>query len=309
MLELAVIFLRLLQYAGAVILMGSPLFLLYALPRSASEAGPSFGWSQMLTGAAAAALLVSAVLSVGAQASVLAGSLSEGLKPEILTAFVTSMDLGRATAFRGAIAALALALIVLLPSAKTRWCAAAVFGTLATASLAWMSHGAATEGPEGYLHLGADILHSLAAAVWIGALVPMLILVWARDPSDLQVSIAHHALRGFSYIGTVVVAVLIASGLINTWFLVGLESFSRLVATPYSQLLVLKLALFGAMLALAAANRFRLTPALAYALQDSDRRSIAMSALRRSIAVEAALGAAILALVAWLGTLAPPSAL
>ncbi len=309
MLELAVILLRLLQYAGAVVLMGSPLFLMYALPRSASEARPSFGWSQTLTGAAAAILLVSAVLSVGAQASVLAGSISEGLKLEILTAFVTSMDLGRATAFRGAIAALALALIVLLPSVKARWCAAAVCGTLGTASLAWMGHGAATEGPEGYVHLGADILHSLAAAVWIGALVPMLILAWARWPSDVQVAVTHHALRGFSHIGTVVVAVLTASGLINSWFLVGVESLPRLMATPYGQLLVYKLALFGGMLALAAANRFRLTPALANALQDHDRRSVTMAALRRSIAVEAALGTTILALVAWLGTLAPPSAL
>jgi putative copper resistance protein D len=59
------------------------------------------------------------------------------------------------------------------------------------------------------------------------------------------------------------------------------------------------------MLGLAASNRFRLTPALEAALGPGDPAA-ALSALRRSIVVEMVLMLALLGLVAWLGTLAPP---
>ena len=51
-------------------------------------------------------------------------------------------------------------------------------------------------------------------------------------------------------------------------------------------------------------NRFRLTPTLSVAMADGDHRR-AMAALRRSLAVETGCAVAILALVAWLGTLEP----
>ena len=59
------------------------------------------------------------------------------------------------------------------------------------------------------------------------------------------------------------------------------------------------------MLWLAASHRFRLTPALGAALEQGDAASAAFT-LRRSLVVETVLALAILALVAWLGTLAPP---
>jgi copper resistance protein D len=62
-------------------------------------------------------------------------------------------------------------------------------------------------------------------------------------------------------------------------------------------------------LASLALNRFRLTPALA---RDVDAGSVplrAVSALRRSIAIEIPLAASVLPIVAWLGTFAPPAAL
>ena len=73
----------------------------------------------------------------------------------------------------------------------------------------------------------------------------------------------------------------------------------------YGQLLLAKLALFAAMLALAAANRFRLTPAFGKAIAQGDG-SCAVAALRRSLAAEAGAALLILGLVAWIGTLAPP---
>src|SRR3981189_3115826 len=62
---------------------------------------------------------------------------------------------------------------------------------------------------------------------------------------------------------------LVASGLINDGFLVG--SVSSLLTTLYGQILLAKLGLFGAMLALAAANRFWLVPRMIEARAGASR--------------------------------------
>jgi putative copper resistance protein D len=92
---------------------------------------------------------------------------------------------------------------------------------------------------------------------------------------------------------------------VNAWFLVG--SVPALASTAYGRLLVAKLGVFAAMLALAAANRWRLTPALlapgdALAPGDLRRR------LYRQVMVEQALGLLVLVIVAVLGTLDPANA-
>ena len=109
--------------------------------------------------------------------------------------------------------------------------------------------------------------------------------------------------------GTLLVAVLVASGLVNSWFLVEPDRITSLWTTSYGRLLSLKLLLFMAMLGLAAANRFRLTPALARGLNEPSRQGEALADLRRSIALETAAALGVVALVAWFGTLAPPAAM
>jgi putative copper resistance protein D len=103
-----------------------------------------------------------------------------------------------------------------------------------------------------------------------------------------------------------VVATIVVTGLINSWFMVGIGNLSSLATTLYGQLLLTKLALFAVMLALAALNRFRLTPAFEHSIAAADHRG-ALGALRKSLAFETACVTAILALVALLGTLAPPA--
>ena len=75
-----------------------------------------------------------------------------------------------------------------------------------------------------------------------------------------------------------------------------------LATTTYGRLLAFKLALFAAMLALAAANRFWITPALAQQTDDAPRW---VARLRRHVFAEQALGLAVLMLVGVLGAQAP----
>ena len=308
MLEPAVIFLRLVQFAGAMILFGSSLFLIYALPRAGPGSGAQLNWSRRLLGWSAGALLGATLLGLAAQTSVLAGSVSEGLKLSSLTAVVSTMALGKAAIVRALAAGLALSAVLVLRPGRPLFWLCALLGAVVTASLAWMGHGAATEGAGGPVHLTADIVHALAAGVWIGALVVFFGLLRPTTGDAGDHSAVHRALHGFSGVGSGLVAVLVGTGLVNSWFLVGPARISGLWTTPYGQLLLLKLLLFAGMLGLAAANRFRLTPALGAALEDDETRPDALAALRRSLMLETALAFLVLALIAWLGMLAPVSA-
>jgi copper resistance protein D len=308
-LEPAVIVLRLAQYLGAMVLMGSSLFFVYALPGRGDGSAAEAPWASRLLACAGTLLAATALLSILGQASILSGSFSEGLKPETLSAVATGMDLGKAAIIRAAAAGPAVLLVLVLKPSRTTWIVAATLGAIATASLAWMGHGAATEGVGASLHLVSDILHAWAAAVWIGALVAFLLLLRTPTPTPAATGALHRALHGFSGVGTAVVAVLLATGAINGWFLVGLDHLNGLWTTAYGRLLSLKLVLFVVMLGLAAANRFQLTPALGRGLGAQDSEGAALDHLRRSVILETALGFGVLALVAWFGTLAPPAAM
>ncbi|MGH6997148.1 MAG: CopD family protein, partial [Phenylobacterium sp.] len=74
------------------------------------------------------------------------------------------------------------------------------------------------------------------------------------------------------------------------------------------QLLAVKIAFFGGMLLLAAANRFYLAPRFGTALADGADSGPARAALRRSILCETLLAVGVLVLVSVLGMIAPVSA-
>lgn len=308
MLDSAVVLLRLAQYTGATILFGSSLFLVYALPDAGAGSGAQLGWPRRLLAWGAAGLLLATGLGLLAHTAVLAGSIREGLQPASISAVITTMSMGPSSLVRAGAAAMALAVLALTRPSRTLWRICAGLGAVVCASFAWMGHGAATEGIAGLVHLAADILHALAAGAWVGALAIFVGLL-RRAADDLNLDrVLHKALHRFSGVGSALVATLVATGLVNSWFLVGPTRLSGLWTTAYGQLLSLKLALFAGMLALAAANRFRLTPALGLALDGAQSPGPALQALRRSLVWESALALAVLGLVAWLGTLAPVSA-
>ena len=304
MLEFAVIGLRWLQYSSAVILLGAPLFLLYSF-RSAD--GPNLSWVRPTLIVAAIVVAIGSLAALVAQTAVMAGSLSEAVKPTSLSFMITGTAVGMAMIFRAAIALLALAAVVALKPRRLLWGLVVTAGLIVAASFAWTGHGAATEGPGGLVHLVADITHAVAAALWLGALAALTMLLWRRAaPDDLAI---HRALHGFAGLGTVAVGLLVLTGLVNSWFLVGPARIGDLGANLYGQLLITKLVLFALMLAMAAGNRFRLTPLLGSVLAGGKDPRQALQRLRRSVVVETLVGAVLLAVVSVMGTLAPPSAM
>ena len=298
---------RFLQYAGAAIVFGSPLLLLYGSPVRASASDGDLRWIKLLLFGAALTVLAATALGVIAQTSNLAGSLALAVQPESLKAALWEMDFGRSSLVRTGSALLMLIVIMLLPVGKQLWRISTAVGAVICASFAWMGHGAATEGRLGILHLAGDIAHILAAAGWIGALaVFSILLIRPMQDTSAQRALCD-SLASFSGAGTAFVAVIIASGLINSAFLVG-WNLEQIVSTRYGQILIAKLILFVLMLGLAARNRFQHTPTLANALQSQASSQQALAGLRRSIIVETCAVAGVLAAVAWLGMLEPVTA-
>lgn len=303
MLEVAVIALRWLQYGGGVVLLGAPLFLLYSFKDADA---PNLEWSRPTLRLAAIIVALGSLAALVAQTAVMAGSLSEAVKPASLSFMVTGTALGMAMVVRAAAALLGLVALVALKPGRALWSVTAALGLIVAASFAWTGHGAATEGPGGPIHLVANIIHAVAAASWLGALAALTALLLRRAGPDLAI---HRALHGFAGLGTLAVLMLVLTGLVNSWFLIGPERVASIAGNLYGQLLVAKLVLFGLMLALAASNRFRLTPTLGSALETGQPSVAAMSALRRSLLVETGLGLALIGVVAVMGTLPPPASL
>ncbi|HYZ40183.1 MAG TPA: copper homeostasis membrane protein CopD [Stellaceae bacterium] len=180
--------------------------------------------------------------------------------------------------------------------------AALLFSVLLLAGLAWAGHGAATPGWPGELHLAADLLHLLAAGVWLGMLLPLaLLLAEARLAGEVQwAAAAQLATLRFSALAVGSTAMLLASGIVNTWFLAG--TVPALVGTEYGRLLLGKIALFLVILLIAAVNLLRLTPRLT---GEAGSWRWAAAHLRRNALLEATIGLAVLAIVGALGVLPP----
>lgn len=305
MIEPALIIGRLMQYLGAMILFGSSLFFSYALPSDGNGLSVERRWARRLLISAAIILAVFSLLAIGLQASLFSGSFNDGFSIDAVSSVVSYMGLGKAALVRAVAAVLALILLMIAPSCRLTWLGSAFFGGIGAASLAWLGHGSATEGPLGWLHLTSDVVHALAAGVWLGALAGFALLTARSARSTQQNFVLHRTLHAFSSVGSIVVAALVLTGLVNGWVLVGPDRLAALPTTPYGRLLIVKMVLFAGMLGFAAMNRFKLTPTLGRALDQGTSPDV--RAVRRSIVLESALGIGILLLVAWLGTLAPPA--
>jgi putative copper resistance protein D len=238
------------------------------------------------------------------QAAAMSGlPVGEAMKPDVLSTVLSQTQFGIVTETRLGLAVVVAACLAYdRPALADGFAPAAAVGL--SAALAWSGHGGSTPGQLGNLHLAADVLHLIAAASWIGGLVPLvllLVLAW-HNPTVEWAAIARDSAERFSILGIVSVATLLATGIVNTWILVG--SFNALFVTQYGQLLMLKIMVFAVMLAFAAVNRLALTPRLAGS-PESGARIEALRRLTRNSVVEIALGLAIFAMVGMLGTLHP----
>jgi copper resistance protein D len=299
-IALGLIVSRFIHYLALSVLFGAAFFPLYGMKRSPWHDYPFLSWLHPVLLIAAIAALLSGLSWLAFATAGMSGSLAGAMDSESLSIVIGGTSFGRLWLVRLALAAVVT--VLLLAKKQGAW---RHYAVIAGALVLLASIGASGHAGENVVHMVADSIHLLAAGLWIGALFALLVLVIVSADSNIE--ILRTALLRFSGVGTSVVAVLVLSGLVNSWFLIGLDKIDQIFVSRYEQILLLKLVLFGAMLLLAAANRFWLTPRLAAALASGGAPSDPIRPLRLSILTETVFGVAVLAAVAWLGTLEPPA--
>jgi len=303
--NLPVIVVRFALYADLMVLAGMVAFSLYAISPTERTSG-ILPLTKPAIVLAAVGLLLSGV-GMLLLAAAMTGSSVLALDGEVLREIVSESAIGSAWIVRMVamvMAVLSACALARLPAAAR--CALLASTSLAIATLVWTGHAGATEGWIGTVHRLSDMIHMLAAAVWLGGIAAFSWILFRPTTalSGEHLSVTHRALDRFSRVGTFAVGLIVATGIVNCLAVVGFPHFSGLPLTAYGKLLIAKLLLFGAMLALAGLNRWRLTPALEVAIRN-DSPTLAVTGLRRSLLAEGGAALAILALVAWLGTLDP----
>lgn len=294
---------RFVHFTAAMAAFGIGAFRLYAFAgdlasaRAPARAELDLTLARTMTAAAMIALL-SALAMVPCVAAEMTAMPSAALDPLILRVVLSATAFGHAWCWHVGFA-LALLASCLLP--RRRWQAAATTpaALLTLVSLGWVGHATMDMGGVA-VHEFNQMVHLAAAGVWLGGLAPLGILLRraTRPEAADYIGLARTALPHFSQMGYAAVVLVALTGLVNSVFVVG--SVRALLVSPYGRLLIAKVLLFAAMVGLALVNRFRLMPRLSAAAATAPLR-----ALCRSVVAEQALGLAILAVVAVLGTWEP----
>ncbi len=232
------------------------------------------GWGRRAAPLAAVALVaMTAWLAI--ETTLLSG---EPLSGETLDIVLRETQFGMLWIWR------AVLLVALLALTLWRIRPATFVAAIGAASVLILTAAAGHGGADrSSIHLTVDAIHLLAVGSWLGGLVPFAAAMRRADAGAI-------AWR-FSTLGVISVCVILATGAINAWFMVG--NIPALIGTPYGRLLIVKIALFCIMVSIAAINRFRLTP------------RGAVATLCRNAQIETALGVAIVMIVAALGTMPP----
>ncbi|WP_159731444.1 CopD family protein [Methylosinus sp. Ce-a6] len=302
MLAAALVATRWAQFTAATLLVGASLFPFYASPRR-----PDANWASVakvmrpLLTASTLVATFSALLWVGVSIVDLVQDVGGLFDTETLRAYFLETSFGKVWAFR-VIAAIMLSLAALV--ARRRLFApnratvliVALAATL-LASQAWIGHPASLPGHERWIVTAAYGLHVVGGAVWLGALPPLGLLL-AHSLRTGGGFAAELALRRFSPVGMLSVAAILLGGVVNA--LPRAQSLESFVASGWGRIVIFKFAAASAMIAIAAVNRFVLTPRL------STHSNGGMIALARNVALEQCAGLAILTASSLLAVVHPP---
>jgi copper resistance protein D len=298
MIEAGLIASRFAHYLAALALFGASIFPYVIYGRSVLQPPWVSRKLRSLVLAAAALALLSGVAWLAFTAATMTGSPAGVSDPAAIISVLTETSFGNVWIARAAVAALIWA-VALIRMPRWRAVTALLSGVL-VAGLAWTGHTQQYEGTAWLTHSAADMVHLLSAGAWLGGLL-MLSLALRSASSSADAASTEIILRRFSGMGVLAVAMLVASGLINSWYLVG--SFAALTGTAYGRLLLVKLCLFAGMLVVAASNRFWLVAAVA--TEEHPKPGGALARLRRHVLAEQILGILIVAIVSALGTMDP----
>ncbi len=293
---------RVIHFAATVLAAGVVFFRVFiaesAMRDSGGGASVAFqiAWRRIVLIALAVAVLSGAAWLVLLAANIYGETIYDVCAQGGIFTVAGETRFGQIWCARFVVALLLGALTMWPPAARRPWSIfTPVLAAALLASLAWVGHAGATPGMNGDVHLASDVLHLLAAGAWVGGLPPLAMLLARARTDDLIRKTIPLAVSRFSVLGIICVGTLLTTGIINTRYLV--VTLANLFGTDYGRLVLVKIALFTAMVGVASVNRFYLTSRLA--------KSGATRALQRNGLIELALGTVVLLVVGLLGTMPP----
>jgi len=304
---------RAIHFTATILAVGVVFFFVFLAAPALPKNDPSHGVAAFRTRLVAIAWisLALSVISGAAWLVLTAQSMSGQPLPDVLSQGVIWTVLARTNFGNDWVARLvgAVLLAATLPALIPAHChpsrltaaAAVLLAAALVGSLAWAGHAIGASGVEGVIHPGADVLHLIAAAAWDGSLPLLALLLATAEHDPIVAAMARDTTLRFSTLGILSVGTLLATGVVNSWYLVG--SLPALIGTPYGRLLLIKIALFLGMVAIAAVNRLHVTPHLLR----NETATAALRQLRRNAAIETLFGVLVVVIVAVLGTLPPAS--
>lgn len=267
---------RLLAYVGLVMLLGAFVWAGTAIERLASAAATR---AVLWTGSIV--FVLASLVQYGAQAAyAVAGSFGDIASPAAWAA-IDQTQTGRFLIVRIALAVALVALVAVWSRRSTAWwrSLAVVASIGAVVSFPAGGHAAALERRA--LWTAVDAVHLVAASVWLGGLV--LFTVGARI--WLQGDDGEVVVRRFSSTSAVAVPVLVATGVAQAAQLSG--GFDGLTGTTWGRTLLAKVSVVVVLVAIGGVSRWLL-------------RHAGPRSLGRTVAAEAVLGIAVLAISAGL---------
>lgn len=248
---------------------------------------------------AAGVLLLTALLRLYAQSLAMHGA-SDALELNLVTTMVTRTGWGSGWILE--VAGATLAIIGFLIARRERsagWAIAAGAGLALAITPALSGHAAATPGLA-LAAIVADTLHVIGASGWIGSLLFVLVVgipVALRLDAERRGPTVARLVNAFSPTALVFASILVLTGLFAGWLHIGLSS--ALWTSDYGQMLLRKLVVLAAVIALGAWNWLRVKPTLG--------TEAAAHRLKRSATTELALAVVIVIITAMLVATPPPS--
>ena len=250
---------------------------------------------------------------------IIGGTVFSGVEPGVVWRLLTRTATGWVWIGRGA---LLVALVAVLPArprigrpaedsrawSGALWWAALALGASALTSRALASHASALASGS-IPAIGADSLHILAAASWIGLLIHFRLLLGRLRQLEVQTGhpILTQIVDRITPIALASAGVLVGTGLYNATR--HLDSVLAIIASPYGLTLLAKLLLLMPVLVAGSLNFLVIRPALGRArlsAQGSDPgRAKLAQRLLSLVEIEVSVGAAILALAAVLSAVPP----
>ena len=290
-METALSLARFLHYSAAIQLFGTAVFETWIAAKPLSDS--LLATSRRIARFNAWLLLVSAMAWLGLAAGSMGDGWADTLDLGVIRLVLTSTSFGHAWAVNLLLSALAVGIAHTL--GPRRGAALAVCATLKLAALAFVGHAMTLSGMLGLLSQASQVVHLLSSGFWFGSLLSVVLLL-RRIGEAHQTEHADLALRRFSGLGHGAVALALASGIANSWFVLHHVPLSP--GSSYQLLLALKVALVGSMCLIAIVNRYVFMPRI-------PKGPEGIKQLRDGTVAELVIGTVVIALVSVLGILPP----